>query len=1069
MAENPDRVQKNAQLAIDLDNVKSANVRLTKNAPVAIINDERFKVLQQLHPKSLQRGTYKTRRSSRFSHDRRKVTFTAEQIVRILCRLNRGKAAGLFGDSLDLYIKCARTLDLTKEPDLIKARRLASFFSTVANGDVPEKFKAALRKTYLVALEKDPDDKLKLRPLGVPSAIRRITTAAILSEYSSVLAEFLLPYNFAVGVSGGCDVVIKTMQLGVDKYISEPEAIGQLPTRSLVSLDLVNMFNAISREELRGIIADEFPSLERFTDMLYEEHGETYVRMGDGTWAVIGVEEGFSQGCPLSPVFAALVLNVILKKLQPELEQRAKDRKDRGDFGDDRRGSIGLLMAYVDDVNALLDHRDVKWFLDRFVELANPRGGILNTMKTRILTSTSHSSVISKLITSNDTTTHLIGMDLDRAVSTYSRAPSSDGAYTKVEVVDGLRVLGAPIGSPTFCATFLANALQKASADSKKILAGLDDVQSMVRVYNMCTSHKLTHLFGTDVIQTPTELLPNNYFLWNSALTKGFSEMTDSFLQGAIESEPLPPHAELITSMSVKSGGLGLQHPRTCAVAQFMLTTKRCLQYCHDGVWLGYNKPRPTLPPTITSLFVDWKSSDTRTMKNFRQYASDFADICGGTSNTIDHFVYNSSINKCKELVREHAACMTRKHTLERIAPDYVSPKLKSMLLEETSLALMTAPRLEPKNRMKNTTFCTAMKRKLRLVVIKDHHTFRCKCGAKVDPWGDHCLGCTKNHKTVLSNGCRDGIYEIFKRILPVTKMIHSGTQMEKEVSNIVRTLPTLKPFDLSIRLNHLLTQGAWQVPFSRIGFDVIFIHSNKPAPSDPSIETASFNESDLRLREGEKKKFARRTGGTNDISAKTITADEVIGEINDANYCFIPIAVGPHGEIGSTFRRFWDGSDPLPIPNFDSKRPQARRAAIRATSSHTPWDILGTADRRWKANRGGSLFGGSYMCALPSTWAKQQLGLVCASKLADHINASFNHLTYDPRGADEGDYIVDDDELDEPEELDWKWVNVDFLDGHNNGQQHTTPAVSASLSPSDLGRAGGSGTAGTHSNSGSR
>eukprot|EP00956_Cyclotella_meneghiniana_P037172 scaffold135285_cov38-Cyclotella_meneghiniana.AAC.1 len=241
---------------------------------------------------------------------------------------------------------------------------------------------------------------------------------------------------------------------------------------------------------------------------------------------------------------------------------------------------------------------------------------------------------------------------------------------------------------------------------------------------------------------------------------------------------------------------------------------------------------------------------------------------------------------------------------------------------------------------------------------------------------GRSCLGCTKNHKTVLSNGCRDGIYDIFKRILPVTKMIHSGTQVdEKEVSNIVWTLPTLKPFDPSIRLNHLLTQRAWQVPFSRIGFDVVFIHSNKPAPSDPSIETASFNKSVLRLREGEKKKFARRTGGrgTNDISAKTITADEVIGEINDANYSFIPIAVGP-----------------------------------------------------------------------------------------DHINASFNHLTYDPRGSDEGDYFIDEDELDGPSELDWKWFNVDFLDGHRNGQQHTTPAASASLSPSDLGRAGASGTAGT-------
>ena len=119
----------------------------------------------------------------------------------------------------------------------------------------------------------------------------------------------------------------------------------------------------------------------------------------------------------------------------------------------------------------------------------------------------------------------------------------------------------------------------------------------------MCTVHKLTHLFGTDVINTTTDALPSNYFLWNSNMTKGFSDMTNSFLQSAIESEPLSPHAELLTSMSIKAGGLGLQHPRTCAVTQFMLTTKRCLQYCHDGVWLGYNKPRPRFPHTITHLF----------------------------------------------------------------------------------------------------------------------------------------------------------------------------------------------------------------------------------------------------------------------------------------------------------------------------------------------------------------------------------------------------------------------------------------------------------------------------------
>jgi hypothetical protein len=55
-------------------------------------------------------------------------------------------------------------------------------------------------------------------------------------------------------------------------------------------------------------------------------------------------------------------------------------------------------------------------------------------------------------------------------------------------------------------------------------------------------------------------------------------------------------------------------------------------------------------------------------------------------------------------------------------------------------------------------------------------------------------------------------------------------------------------------------------------------------------------------LRGGEKMKFARRTGGTNPITNKTLSADKVIGKILDTNNVFIPIAVGPHGKFGSLF-----------------------------------------------------------------------------------------------------------------------------------------------------------------------
>jgi hypothetical protein len=103
--------------------------------------------------------------------------------------------------------------------------------------------------------------------------------------------------------------------------------------------------------------------------------------------------------------------------------------------------------------------------------------------------------------------------------------------------------------------------------------------------------------------------------------------------------------------------------------------------------------------------------------------------------------------------------------------------------------------------------------------------------------------------------------------------------------------------------------------------FDVTLIHSTRPSVCTPS-EAAQYTGSDLRLRDGEKHKFAGRNGGTNKLTKRTLSADQVIGEIIDGNNAFIPIAVGPNGEFGSLFRRFLNGSNPLPIPTFRADRP---------------------------------------------------------------------------------------------------------------------------------------------------
>jgi hypothetical protein len=64
-----------------------------------------------------------------------------------------------------------------------------------------------------------------------------------------------------------------------------------------------------------------------------------------------------------------------------------------------------------------------------------------------------------------------------------------------------------------------------------------------------------------------------------------------------------------------------------------------------------------------------------------------------------------------------------------------------------------------------------------------------------------------------------------------------------------------------------------------------------------------------------------------------------------------------------------------------------------------TPWDILGKADAQSKKQRGSNPFDGSHLSSTPSIWANQQLGLVCCTQLANHINTSFNNLRRCPDG----------------------------------------------------------------------
>ena len=234
-------------------------------------------------------------------------------ITSIRCQ-NKGRANGLCMDSINIFIR------LANKNSSITNQALRLFFHRIHNGLVEPDMKPYFTNAYLFCLHKDPHDLSKLRPLGVPTAIRRIITNHPAHSLCSKFASHLLPYNFAVGIKGSMEFVIKASQLTVKKQITLPVMAGHAPLCCFVSLDLKNMFNEISQDQIFEVVEAKFPKILPLTKLHYTNPGQVFFKMANGAWHTQLMEEGVNQGCPLSSTIAAIVLHEVLAPLDAACE-----------------------------------------------------------------------------------------------------------------------------------------------------------------------------------------------------------------------------------------------------------------------------------------------------------------------------------------------------------------------------------------------------------------------------------------------------------------------------------------------------------------------------------------------------------------------------------------------------------------------------------------------------------------------------------------------------------------------------------------------------------------------------
>jgi hypothetical protein len=302
---------------------------------------------------------------------------------------------------------------------------------------------------YLFCLHKDPNDHSKLCPLRIPTAIRWLIDTHITGSSKSKFAYHLLPYNYAVGIPDRTSFIIKAIQPAIEKFINAPQQAHRSPTCAAVFFDLTSQFNSISHSKFFKVISENFPKLLPLTTLFYSNANTVHHKWSNRTWRQLLMEEGVTQGCPLSPLFASFVVARLLKPIDPLLRTWAAKQLASGNPSDDKYGGITRLLSYVDNISTCIYLPDLEFFCNTLKTNGTALGCFIDMTKTRILTCCNGTSPLPLISASNPK----LGLLIANTIATFLTTPhptDTTAPAIPVKLTHGFRLLGHPIGSATF-------------------------------------------------------------------------------------------------------------------------------------------------------------------------------------------------------------------------------------------------------------------------------------------------------------------------------------------------------------------------------------------------------------------------------------------------------------------------------------------------------------------------------------------------------------------------------------------------------------------------------------------
>ncbi len=220
--------------------------------------------------------------------------------------------------------------------------------------------------------------------MAIGTHLWQILGTLIAFHHLSNLTEALWPFQFAIGIPGSIQLLTHSFQTLVNKYLPG-SPVPSTCSCALAIIDKVNMFNECSRLTCKHKLSLHHPDLVPIFDLLYYNDNVVWYQCPNGEWDSFCQQEGYTQGCPLSGMFASTVLHLALTDLCSSLDAHAMAWLALGNTGDDGFSSHSIIGNYHDDGGILIPNEDMQFAYKEFDHVGKPHSLCANWDKSGAL------------------------------------------------------------------------------------------------------------------------------------------------------------------------------------------------------------------------------------------------------------------------------------------------------------------------------------------------------------------------------------------------------------------------------------------------------------------------------------------------------------------------------------------------------------------------------------------------------------------------------------------------------------------------------------------------------------